>query len=99
MIRGGAARCTGSQPEPADCPPTVTRAGGQGPLHTTGVGKALLATRDEAWLAQYFTTARPRETVHSICDEGALRHEITNCWKPWPTAYSWNERCGARSVK
>ncbi|UBH04768.1 hypothetical protein K8P10_000279 [Leucobacter sp. Psy1] len=57
--------------------PTVTRAGGQGPLHTTGVGKALLATRDEAWLAQYFTTARPRETVHSICDEGALRHEIT----------------------
>ena len=56
--------------------PTVTRAGGQGPLHTTGVGKALLATRDELWLAQYFTAPRPPETLHSICDEGALRHEI-----------------------
>ena len=34
--------------------PVLSRMGGRHPLHTTGVGKALLATRDELWLARYF---------------------------------------------
>lgn len=56
--------------------PTLSRMGGRLPLHTTGVGKALLATRDEEWLADYFRTPRERETIHSIVDEGALRREL-----------------------
>jgi len=56
--------------------PTVSRAGGRGPLHATGVGKALLATRDEAWLARYFTAPRELETVHTIVGEGELRREL-----------------------
>ncbi|WP_166980834.1 IclR family transcriptional regulator [Paramicrobacterium fandaimingii] len=56
--------------------PTLSRAGGRDPLHATGVGKALLATRDAAWLARYFTGTRERETQHTICDESALRAEI-----------------------
>lgn len=57
--------------------PTVSRAGGRGPLHTTGVGKALLAGCEEAWLERYFA-ARPllRETTHSITDEGRLRADL-----------------------
>ncbi len=56
--------------------PTVSRAGGRGPLHTTGVGKALLATQSEEWLARYFTAPRERETVHSVTEEGPLRREL-----------------------
>jgi DNA-binding IclR family transcriptional regulator len=56
--------------------PTVTRAGGRGPLHTTGVGKALLAGCDEDWLSRYFAMPRERETVHSIVDEPALREDL-----------------------
>ncbi|WP_164512827.1 IclR family transcriptional regulator [Leucobacter chromiireducens] len=56
--------------------PTVSRAGGRGPLHTTGVGKALLAGCDEGWLARYFTTPRERETVHSLVAEGPIRDDL-----------------------
>lgn len=56
--------------------PTVSRAGGRGPLHTTGVGKALLAINDEPWLERYFATPRERETVHSLTSESALRADI-----------------------
>ena len=56
--------------------PTVSRAGGRGPLHATGVGKALLAGREEAWLRRYFTTPRERETVHTVTDEAALREDL-----------------------
>ncbi len=57
--------------------PTVSRAGGRGPLHTTGVGKALLSGCDDAWLQRYFG-ASPllRETTHSIVDEHALRADL-----------------------
>lgn len=56
---------------------TVSRAGGRGPLHTTGVGKALLAGCEGAWLERYFA-AGPlvRETTHSIADEGRLRADL-----------------------
>ncbi|MDP9028250.1 MAG: IclR family transcriptional regulator [Actinomycetota bacterium] len=56
--------------------PTVTRMGGRLPLHTTGVGKALLATRDEEWLREYFRHPLAKETVHSIIREDLLRLEL-----------------------
>ncbi|NYJ31763.1 IclR family transcriptional regulator [Galbitalea soli] len=56
--------------------PTVTRMGGRLPLHTTGVGRALLAGRDEEWLARYFLIPRERETTFSLTEEAPLRAEI-----------------------
>lgn len=57
--------------------PTLSRMGGSQPLHTTGVGKALLSTRDAPWLDRYFTRTLERETVHSLTTEDALRAELT----------------------
>ena len=56
--------------------PTVTRMGGRLPLHTTGVGKALLATRDGPWLLNYFREPLLRETSESITREDLLRREL-----------------------
>ena len=56
--------------------PTVSRAGGRDPLHATGVGKALLATRDDEWLRRYFSRGRERETTHTIIDEAELREDL-----------------------
>lgn len=56
--------------------PTVSRKGWRGPLHATGVGKALLASRDEEWLRRYFTAPRVRETTKTITDEAELREEL-----------------------
>lgn len=56
--------------------PTLSRVGGRGPLHTTGVGRALLAERDENWLDAYFTVPLLRETTHSITDEQTLRADL-----------------------
>lgn len=56
--------------------PTLSRMGGRLPLHTTGVGRAMLATRDDTWLAEYFRLPRDRETIHSVTDEATLRSEI-----------------------
>lgn len=56
--------------------PTVSRAGGREPLHATGVGKALLATRDEEWLRRYFSTVRERETVNTLVGEAELRADL-----------------------
>lgn len=55
---------------------TISRAGGRGPLHATGVGKALLATRDEEWLRSFFGRPLEQETVHTVTGERALRREI-----------------------
>ncbi|MBN9189142.1 MAG: IclR family transcriptional regulator, partial [Microbacterium sp.] len=56
--------------------PTLSRMGGRQPLHTTGVGKALLSTRDAAWLERYFTVPLERETLHSVTDPEVLRAEL-----------------------
>lgn len=56
--------------------PTLSRMGGRHPLHTTGVGKALLSTRDEEWLARYFTVPLERETTLSITSEADLRSDL-----------------------
>lgn len=56
--------------------PTLSRMGGRHPLHTTGVGKALLATRDALWLERYFAAPLERETTHSITSERELRLDL-----------------------
>ncbi|MET0734218.1 MAG: IclR family transcriptional regulator [Microbacterium sp.] len=56
--------------------PTLSRMGGRHPLHTTGVGKALLAQQDDEWLDAFFQRSLDRETVHSIVDERQLREDI-----------------------
>lgn len=56
--------------------PTLGRSGGRHPLHTTGVGKALLATRDDEWLDAYLAAPLIPETRLSITDPARLRTEI-----------------------
>lgn len=56
--------------------PTLSRMGGRHPLHTTGVGKALLATRDEEWLERFFSVPLERETTLSITSEADLRADL-----------------------
>jgi DNA-binding IclR family transcriptional regulator len=56
--------------------PTISRMGGRLPLHTTGVGRAILSTRDDDWLDEYFRLPRERETLHSVTDERALRTDL-----------------------
>jgi DNA-binding IclR family transcriptional regulator len=56
--------------------PTLSRMGGRQPLHTTGVGKALLSTRDGDWLDRFLTVPLARETTRSVTDPGVLREEI-----------------------
>ncbi len=56
--------------------PTLSRMGGRHPLHTTGVGKALLSQQDREWLDLFFQRTLERETVHSIVDERQLRDEL-----------------------
>lgn len=58
--------------------PTLSRMGGRLPLHTTGVGKALLSVMDEAWLTAYFAEPRERETIHSVTSEASLRAELAS---------------------
>lgn len=55
---------------------TRTRIGGRFPLHTTGVGKALLAAQDDAWLAEYIAGGLLPETRHSITEGGQLMADL-----------------------
>jgi len=56
--------------------PTISRSGGRHPLHATGVGKALLATRDDVWLDDYLSAPLELETRLSITDPERLRADI-----------------------
>ena len=49
--------------------PTLSRMGGRHPLHTTGVGKALLAQHDDDWLDLFFHRTPRARDGHSIIDE------------------------------
>lgn len=56
--------------------PTISRTGSREPLHTTGVGKALLATRDEPWLRQFFARPLLPETTRTLTSEQELRADL-----------------------
>lgn len=56
--------------------PTMSRMGGRLPLHTTGVGKVLLAWQSEAFLASYFNRELERPTKFSITSEPRLRAQL-----------------------
>lgn len=59
-----------------DAVPTLSREGGRHTLHATGVGKALLAGRDDAWLEEFLRQPLPKETTRTITDPEALRHDL-----------------------
>ena len=56
--------------------PTLSRMGGRQPLHTTGVGKALLATQSHDWLERFLSRRLEPETTHSITEPDEVRAEI-----------------------
>lgn len=56
--------------------PTISRMGGRLPLHTTGVGKALLAFQSEEFLAEFFSRPLATPTRHSLGTEAAVRAEL-----------------------
>lgn len=56
--------------------PTVSRAGGHLPLHTTGVGKVLLAYQSREVIDRYLTQPLARPTRDSIDDPGRLRRDL-----------------------
>lgn len=53
--------------------PTLSEVGMRHPLHATGVGRAILSTRDAAWLDDYLRTPLLAETRHTILDPEELR--------------------------
>ena len=56
--------------------PTISRMGGRLPLHTTGVGKALLAFQDEEFLTEFFSRPLATPTRHSLGTEAAVRAQL-----------------------
>ena len=52
--------------------PTISRAGGHLPLHTTGVGKVLLAYQPQKAIEQYISRPLPKPTPQSITNSEAL---------------------------
>jgi DNA-binding IclR family transcriptional regulator len=58
--------------------PTISRMGGRLPLHTTGVGKALLAWQDDAFQTAYFGRELERPTKFSITSEPRLRAQLAD---------------------
>jgi len=64
--------------------PTLSRVGQRHPLHATGVGRAILSTRDAAWLDAYLALPLERETPHTIVDPERLRAVIaTEAERGW----------------
>lgn len=56
--------------------PTISRAGGHLPLHTTGVGKVLLAFQGDDYVEQYLRRPLAKPTAHSIVEPDELRSEL-----------------------
>lgn len=57
--------------------PTISRMGGRLPLHTTGVGKVLLAWQDDDFQTAYFARELERPTKFSITSESRLRTQLS----------------------
>jgi DNA-binding IclR family transcriptional regulator len=56
--------------------PTISRAGGHLPLHTTGVGKVLLAYQPKKAIEQYISRPLPKPTPQSITNPEALLADL-----------------------
>ena len=56
--------------------PIISREGTRLPMHTTGVGKALLAFASEEFIETYCARPLARCTRHSIVEPGRLRREL-----------------------
>jgi DNA-binding IclR family transcriptional regulator len=56
--------------------PTISRAGGHLPLHTTGVGKVLLAYQPQKAIEQYISRPLPKPTPQSITHPEALLADL-----------------------
>jgi DNA-binding IclR family transcriptional regulator len=56
--------------------PTISRMGGRLPLHTTGVGRALLAFQSDAFLKEFFSHPLEQPTAYSLTTEKAVRAEL-----------------------
>ncbi|SCK46576.1 IclR family transcriptional regulator [Streptomyces sp. WMMB 322] len=56
--------------------PIISRTGGRLPLHTTGVGKALLAWAPPADIDDHLARPLARPTRHSIREPGRLRRDL-----------------------
>ena len=65
--------------------PTISRMGGRLPLHTTGVGRALLAFQSEAFLEEFFSHPLAQPTAYSLTTEKAVRAELEHTQR---TGYS-----------
>ncbi len=61
--------------------PTISRAGGHLPLHTTGVGKVLLAFQPDRVIEQYISTPLSKPIPQSITDPAALRADLAEVRK------------------
>ncbi|HEY3005174.1 MAG TPA: IclR family transcriptional regulator [Kribbellaceae bacterium] len=61
--------------------PITARVGGRLPLHATGVGKALLAWADPAFVQAYVTRPLARATQYTITEPGRLWRELTETRK------------------
>lgn len=57
--------------------PTMSRAGGHLPLHTTGVGKVLLAWQTPEAIEKYLSKPLVRPTPYSIADPVKLKKELS----------------------
>jgi DNA-binding IclR family transcriptional regulator len=56
--------------------PTISRAGGHLPLHTTGVGKVLLAYQPQKAIEQYISRPLPKPTPQSITNPETLLADL-----------------------
>ncbi|GAB3564113.1 IclR family transcriptional regulator [Spelaeicoccus albus] len=56
--------------------PTVSRMGGRLPLHTTGVGKVLLAYESDEFIEDYVRGVLARPTAYSITSPGRLYDDV-----------------------
>lgn len=56
--------------------PTISRAGGHLPLHTTGVGKVLLAFQPKKYIDSYLSRPLAKPTSQSITSPETLRRDL-----------------------
>ena len=78
--------------------PIVSRVGGRLPLHATGVGKALLAFQDPAYVASFLRRPLHRCTPYTVTEPGRLARELTTVRRRGWAATSEEMTLGSCSV-